>query len=60
MKQWWKDYASMLVDRVNTFTGVAYRDEPAILAWEIGNELRCASCRGTTALPDTVRELAAS
>ena len=58
MKQWWKDYASMLVDRVNTFTGVRYRDEPAILAWEIGNEMRCASCAGTTALPDTVAELA--
>jgi mannan endo-1,4-beta-mannosidase len=58
LKQWWKDYAFTLVNRVNTFTGVAYRDEPAILAWEIGNELRCASCRGTTRLPDTITELA--
>jgi mannan endo-1,4-beta-mannosidase len=58
MKQWWKDYVYMLVNRVNVFTGVAYKDEPAILAWEIGNELRCQSCRGTTALVDTVAELA--
>jgi mannan endo-1,4-beta-mannosidase len=58
MKQWWKDYVYLLVNRVNTFTGVAYRDEPTILAWEIGNELRCPSCRGTTALVDTVSELA--
>jgi mannan endo-1,4-beta-mannosidase len=58
MRQWWKDYAFMLMNRVNTFTGVAYRDEPAILAWEIGNELRCASCAGTTRLPDAIAELA--
>jgi mannan endo-1,4-beta-mannosidase len=58
MKQWWKDYVYMLLNRVNTFTGVAYKDEPAILAWEVANELRCQSCRGTTALVDTVSELA--
>jgi mannan endo-1,4-beta-mannosidase len=59
MKQWWKDYAMMLANRVNTFTGIAYRDEPAILAWEVGNELRCQSCRSTARLPEAVRELAA-
>jgi mannan endo-1,4-beta-mannosidase len=58
MKQWWKDYVYLLVNRVNTFTGVAYKDEPAILAWEVGNELRCQSCRGTTAFVDTIDELA--
>ena len=58
MKQWWKDYVFMLMNRVNTFTGIRYKDEPAILAWEIGNELRCQSCAGTTRLPDTIAELA--
>lgn len=58
IRQWWKDYVATLAARVNTFTGIAYRDEPAILAWEIGNELRCPSCRGTTRLVDTIRELA--
>jgi endo-1,4-beta-mannosidase len=58
IRQWWKDYVVHLANRVNTFTGIAYRDEPAVLAWEIGNEFRCPSCRGTTRLIDTVRELA--
>jgi mannan endo-1,4-beta-mannosidase len=58
LRQWWKDYAFLLANRINTFTGIAYRDEPTIVAWEIGNELRCASCQGTTRVADTVRELA--
>jgi hypothetical protein len=40
MKGWYRDYARMLVNRTNTVTGIPYRDEPAILAWELGNELR--------------------
>ena len=59
LRQWRMDYVTMLAARVNTFTGIAYRDEPAVLAWEVGNELRCSSCRGTTHYVDTVRELAA-
>jgi len=30
-----------VVNRVNTRTGIAYRDDPTILAWETGNELHC-------------------
>jgi mannan endo-1,4-beta-mannosidase len=58
MQGYWKDYVTMLASRVNEYTGVAYRDEPTILAWEIGNEFRCQSCARTTRLVDTVRELA--
>jgi mannan endo-1,4-beta-mannosidase len=58
LRRYWKDYVDVLAARVNTFTGVAYRDEPTILAWEVGNEFRCARCRGNSRLVDTVRELA--
>jgi mannan endo-1,4-beta-mannosidase len=58
LRSWWKDYVTVLAGRVNTFTGVAYRDEPTILAWEVGNELRCQSCRRSSRLIDVVRELA--
>jgi len=33
-------YMAMLVDRTNTLTGLKYRDDPAIMAWELANEPR--------------------
>ena len=58
LKGFWKDYVTRLANRTNTITGIAYRDEPAIVAWELGNELRCPSCRGSSRYIDTIRELA--
>jgi len=35
-----RDYIALLLDRTNTLTGRKYRDEPAIMAWQLANELR--------------------
>jgi len=50
MQGYFKDYATMLSKRTNTVTGIAYKDEPAILAWEIANEFRCPTCGGSSKL----------
>lgn len=34
-----EQYIDTIITRVNTITGVAYRDDPTILAWETGNEI---------------------
>ncbi len=41
--QWYKDWIAHLLNRVNTYNGVAYKDDPAIMTWELGNEPRCLS-----------------
>ncbi len=46
IKGWYKTYVSTLINRMNTFTGVRYRDEPAILGWELANEPRSSDRSG--------------
>ncbi len=36
----YRSYTQQIITRRNTLTGVAYSDDPAILAWEIANEPR--------------------
>lgn len=40
-KQAYMNYASHLINRVNTITHVPYKDDPTIFAWELANEPRC-------------------
>jgi mannan endo-1,4-beta-mannosidase len=35
-----RDHATAMVTRVNSVTGIAYRDDPTIMAWELANEPR--------------------
>jgi mannan endo-1,4-beta-mannosidase len=38
LKSWYKDYIFMLLNRVNTYTNIPYKDEPAIFSFELLNE----------------------
>jgi mannan endo-1,4-beta-mannosidase len=43
IRTWYKNWIEHLVTRVNVYTGVAYRDDPTIMVWELANEPRCLS-----------------
>ena len=42
-KTWFKEYVTALLNRENSITGVKYKDDPTIFAWELGNEPRAQS-----------------
>ena len=39
-----KEYIRTIFDHVNPYTGLAYRDEPAVMSWEINNECSLPIC----------------
>ncbi|KAG0465018.1 hypothetical protein HPP92_019182 [Vanilla planifolia] len=43
VKQYYRDYVKNILTRKNSYSGVTYKDEPAIFAWELINEPRCLS-----------------
>jgi mannan endo-1,4-beta-mannosidase len=58
----YKDYVSHVLNRVNTYSGVAYKDDPAILMWELLNEPRYGTWQAGgdgTILADWLGEAAA-
>ncbi|RVW62600.1 Mannan endo-1,4-beta-mannosidase 5 [Vitis vinifera] len=47
-----------VITRVNTITGVAYKDDPTIMAWELMNEPRCQIDYSGKTLNGWVQEMA--
>ncbi|KAK4490419.1 hypothetical protein RD792_001096 [Penstemon davidsonii] len=58
-KGYFKNHVKSILTRVNTITGVAYKDDPTIFAWELMNEPRCQSDLSGKPLQDWVAEMSA-
>jgi mannan endo-1,4-beta-mannosidase len=37
---WYRDHIAAIINRLNPYTGVRYRQDPAIFSWELANEPR--------------------
>ncbi|KAL7135447.1 hypothetical protein ABFS83_11G097000 [Erythranthe nasuta] len=57
VKGYYKNYVKAVLTRVNSITGVAYKDEPTIFAWELMNEPRCESDLSGKSIQDWVAEM---
>jgi mannan endo-1,4-beta-mannosidase len=53
------EWVSQVLTRRNRLTGRLYREEPAVMAWELTNEARCQTEGGKQILLDWVNEMAA-
>jgi mannan endo-1,4-beta-mannosidase len=47
IRQWYKNYIAHLLNRVNTLTGIPYKNDPTIVMWELANEPRCGGSDNT-------------
>ncbi|XP_071687337.1 putative mannan endo-1,4-beta-mannosidase 9 [Rutidosis leptorrhynchoides] len=56
---YYKNHVKSILKRHNTITGVAYKDDPTIFAWELMNEPRCQSDLSGKTLEDWIVEMAA-
>ncbi|KAL4363336.1 hypothetical protein GQ457_04G019780 [Hibiscus cannabinus] len=43
VKGYYKNHVKTVLNRYNRFTGIHYKDDPTIMAWELMNEPRCTS-----------------
>uniref|UniRef100_A0A803L3J4 mannan endo-1,4-beta-mannosidase n=1 Tax=Chenopodium quinoa TaxID=63459 RepID=A0A803L3J4_CHEQI len=59
LKTYYKNHIKMVLNRVNTFTNVTYKDDPTIFAWELMNEPRCTSDPSGDKLQAWIQEMAA-
>ena len=53
------DYVRFIISRTNRYTGVPYKDDPAIMSWQIGNEPRAFSKEALPAFEKWLAEASA-
>ncbi|KAE8696277.1 Mannan endo-1,4-beta-mannosidase 6 [Hibiscus syriacus] len=59
LRSYYKSHVKAVLNRVNTFTNITYKDDPTIFAWELMNEPRCASDPSGDTLQSWIAEMAA-
>ncbi|KAK4438658.1 Mannan endo-1,4-beta-mannosidase 2 [Sesamum alatum] len=57
IRRYFKNYVKTVLTRKNSITGVEYRDDPTILAWELINEPRCITDKSGDTLQDWIEEM---
>ncbi len=58
-KQLYKNYVAYILNRTNTLTGIKYKDDPTIFAWELANEPRARSDKNCIIINDWIGEMSA-
>ncbi|CAL5403667.1 unnamed protein product [Camellia sinensis] len=58
-RHYFKNHVKTLLTRKNTITGIQYRNDPTIFAWELINEPRCMTDRSGDTLQDWIEEMSA-
>ncbi|OVA16581.1 Glycoside hydrolase [Macleaya cordata] len=59
VKGYYKNHIKAVLTRMNTITGVAYKDDPTIFAWELMNEPRSQTDLSGRTIQDWITEMAA-
>ena len=55
-RNYYKDHVYTVLNRVNTFNGITYKNDPTVFAWELANEPHCES-NPNCALHDWIVEM---
>ncbi|KAH0470761.1 hypothetical protein IEQ34_000484 [Dendrobium chrysotoxum] len=58
VKSYYKAHVKTVLNRVNTFTNITYKDDPTIFAWELINEPRCLADASGNNLQSWIEEMA--
>ncbi|CAN4103321.1 unnamed protein product [Withania somnifera] len=57
IRRYFKAYVKTVLTRRNIYTGIEYRDDPTIFAWELINEPRCMTDPSGDTLQDWIEEM---
>ncbi|XP_057975740.1 mannan endo-1,4-beta-mannosidase 7-like [Malania oleifera] len=57
VKGFYKNHIKTVLTRSNSLNGVAYKDDPTIMAWELMNEPRCSSDSSGKIIQDWITEM---